>query len=156
MTSSRDPRVFRAVLMAVVGSVCVPGDAFAATSARAAEMARKDCCCPCRSAPDCCCETKTPVDQTAPAAEKMDGFTVVSSASPQIEPARAGHCECSVGQPASPASKSQSNLSEGQKDTGATLPLKVFTASTAFRRNLASRGSPPDSPLYLRNSRLLI
>jgi hypothetical protein len=160
MTASRYLRVFWAVFMAVVGTVCVPGGAFAATSDRAAEMARQGCCCPGMSAPDCCCETKTDVGLTAPAAERVDGFAVISSAAPRIEPARTGQCKCNVGPPASPASRSQSNLSEGRKDTGTTLHLKVFAASTrpatAFRRNLASRGDPPDSPLYLRNSRLLI
>jgi hypothetical protein len=160
MTSCRCLRVLWAVFMAVMGTVCVPGGASAASAARAAETAREGCC-PGRSAGNCCCcEARTPVGLAALVTPKANATLAVSSVAPRVEPSRAGHCECSVGQPASPGSKPQSNLGEREKDTRATLPLKVFTASTrpatAFRRNLASRGSPPDSPLYLRNSRLLI
>lgn len=161
MASSPHPRVFWAVFMAVMGTLCLPGGASAATGrARAAEMFQKGCCCVTKPASGCCCETKKPLSLTAPAVTPVDGLPAALSAVEQIENSRAGSCQCGFIDPISPGSKSNPNSIESETDSGATLPLEAFTAPEgpppAFGGYVTTRGSPPKSPLYLLNSRLLI
>ena len=161
MTSSRYLRVFWTVLMAVMGTLCVPGGTYAATGqARAAEMFRKGCCCVTKPASGCCCETKKPLRLNAPAVGPTDGLPAVTPAAQQVDRSRAGSCPCGFSDPASPGSKSEPTSVESEPDAGATLPLEAFITperpSPAFGRDVVSRGSPPWSPLYLRHSRLII
>ena len=158
---SRHFRILWAVFMAVMGTLCLPDGASAATGrARAAAMFRKGCCCVTKPKSGCCCETKTPLSLNPPAVSPVDGLPGVTPAGERMGNSRGGSCQCSISDPVSPGSKSKSNSIENESDSGATLPLEAFITperpSLAFRCNITSRGSPPKSPLYLRNSRLLI
>jgi hypothetical protein len=160
MITSRHVRALWAALLAVMGTVCVTGGASASTGgARAAEMFRKGCCCVTKPASGCCCETKKPLSLNASVAAS----TAVRRAVAQLEQAegpRTGSCQCSLTDPAVPGSKSSQGSTERETNDGATLPLEAFAvpnrAAPPFGRYVTSRGSPPWSPLYLRNSRLLI
>jgi hypothetical protein len=161
MTSSRHLRVLWAVFVAVMGTLCVPGGASAATGqARAAEMFRKGCCCVTKPASGCCCETKTPLSLTAPAQAPVDGLPAPASAIERVDDSRVGSCPCGFSEPAAPGSKSSQGSIERETDSAATLPLGAFVVperpAPAFGRYVSSRGSPPRSPLYLLHSRLLI
>lgn len=161
MTTSRHFRVFWAVFVAVMGTLCVPGGASAATGqARAAEMFRKGCCCVTKPASGCCCETQKPLRLNPPAVALVGGLPTANPTAERVDNSRAGSCPCGFSDPASPGSKSKPTSVESESDLGATLPLEAFITperpSPAFGRTVASRGSPPRFPLYLRHSRLLI
>jgi hypothetical protein len=161
MTSSRHLRVIWAALLAVMGTLCVPGEGSASTGkARAAEMFRQGCCCVTKPASGCCCETETPLSLNTPAAAPRDGLPAPATALEPRDSSRAGSCRCGYSDPVTPGSKSSINSTEGETDSVATLPLGAFVMperpAPAFGRYVSSRGSPPRSPLYLRHSRLLI
>jgi hypothetical protein len=161
VTSSRFLRVFWAVFMAVMGILCVPRGAFAARGqARAAEMFRQGCCCVTKPASGCCCETTTPLRLDAPVTASVDGLLASVSAIERADESRLGSCPCGLSEPASPSSKSSQNSIERETNSGATLSLEAFLvperSAPPFDRYVFSRGSPLRSPLYLRNSRLLI
>lgn len=161
MASSRYLRVFWAVFLAVMGTLCVPGGAYASTGrARAAEMFRKGCCCVTKPASGCCCETKKPLSLNAPPVETVAGLPAARSVLERVESTRTGSCQCGFSDPVTPGSKSSQSSIESESDSVTTLPLEAFVIperpAPAFGRYVSSRGSPPRSPLYLQNSRLLI
>jgi hypothetical protein len=161
MTSSRHLRVLWAALLAVMGMLCVSGGASASTGrARAAEMFRKGCCCVTKPASGCCCETKKPLSLTAPAVATVSGLPAAGPTFEHVENTRAGRCQCGFSEPVTPGSKSSQSSTESETESVATLPLEAFVIperpAPAFGRFRPPRGSPAKSPLYLRNSRLLI
>jgi len=161
MSSCRHIRVLWAVFLAVMGILCSPNGVNASTGkARAAEMRRQGCCCVTKPKSGCCCETKAPLSLNPPAVASREGLPTVSLTSERIENPRSGSCPCGVGEPATPGSKPNSTSYENERGTGLTLALESSVrpdrSATSSRRSITSRGSPPKSPLYLLNSRLLI
>jgi hypothetical protein len=159
MTSSRHFRVFLAAFMAVWASLRVTENASAATGrARAAEMFQHGCCCVTEPASGCCCETETPLSLNSAAPMAIDGLPGMTGE--RVETTRGGRCQCSPGEPVAPRSESRSTNVKRETKTRSLLQDLAFTTperpSSALRWSASSRGRPPDAPIYLRYSRLVL
>jgi hypothetical protein len=159
MTPSRRFRVLLSASMAVWATLCVTENASAATGrARAGEMAQNCCCCAPKPASGCCCETKAPLSLDRPTPVAVDGAP--GMAGERVETARGGSCQCGPGEPVAPGSGPRSANAKRETDSRSPLPDSVFTAPErscpAFRQSASSRGSPPNAPLYLQYSHLII
>jgi hypothetical protein len=153
-----------AAFFAVTGILCVTGDASAQGTgrARAAAMFRKGCCCVTKPASGCCCETTKPISLIPPRERCPDKQQqrFFWSAVRVERNSGAGSCQCGRCDPASPGSRSKPIPLERAADSQAVTLISSSTtpegSSPSFDRFFLSRGSPAKSPLYLKNSHLLI
>ena len=107
-------------------------------------------CCAAAPATACCCETPGPETAGPAALTPPIGGGLSAPDRP---------CECRPGDPAEPASKpeSPSSVQRGARDRADSGEVTFHARpAVAFARIVGPTGDPPKTPLYLRNSRLLI
>lgn len=148
------------VMIALVGVVSAPGVAEACTKS-AGPVASKACC---KSMPakDCRCCDQVPTGSSTPHVDlAAPSFRVVPDpGAPAL--AAPERCECRIEAPTTPAQRSDPRTPEGKRPTtGPDQAAFVLAADHPIFTPARFRGSPPGlfegrSPLYLRNSRLLI
>jgi hypothetical protein len=142
-------RLLAIAFVAIVGASSTVRDAKAAT---AAGSARECCLKPVCTA--CCCEPASASSQPQPAEKAVVLLPAERSVSTP-----AGPCECRSSDPTSPVASRDTRPVEdrgGQENIATPAPSSERTTSVAFARLIPPSVSPPHSPLYLRNARLLI
>jgi hypothetical protein len=153
MASLRRHLLFPLVaFMATVGMLSTTGDVSACSAKRASKTTRG--CCAGGPQSVCCCE-----------AQKPDLLPQSTGRSAVVNPERAdvgvpgSSCTCRLGEPANPASKSESRPVRYRAECGraAFVVENLHTRpGTLFDRSDLPTGIEPERPLYLRTSRLLI
>jgi len=139
-------------LAAVAGTLLVVGDASASSAAGASSKSGRSCCLN-RVCTVCCCKPaphSSPVRLTS-AAMASDRGALSAAAVP---------CECRSSEPNAPAPRPESRPSQGRPDRARgesiAVAIEVPLAAVTFARLVPPTNRPPESPLYLRNARLLI
>lgn len=135
--------------LAMMGISSMAGDAKASATGNAV----RDCCLK-RVCTVCCCEPAGASTAPQAAGKSITRLPVERSVSTPALP-----CECRSGDPASPVSSHHPRTVEergGQVVGEAVALTPEGPVSASFARLVPPSASPPHSPLYLRNARLLI
>lgn len=145
------PNVSLIALAAIVGMLSVGGTA-SACSGKQTSSPRS--CCSTRPSSDCGCCVATPAD----AMPEPD--SLAASPGRILEAAPAPPCECRADEPTPTPGRPAQRAAVERIEAGAgeVLPSLVAAARPvpSLARRLIANESPPDSPLFLRHSRLLI
>jgi len=153
MASRRRRLLFPLVaVMATAGMLSMAGEASACSAKRASKTTRGCCAGSPRSV--CCCDARTP--ELLP---QSTGRSAVVNPEQADVGVPGSSCTCRLGEPANRASKSGSRPSGYRAEYGRAA-FAVQRSRTLPGTRLACSGLPtgiePESPLYLRTSRLLI
>ncbi len=154
-SARRHLRPFWVALLAIVGMLSVADVALACTTKPAS--APRACCAE-RPPSECGCCTSGETLPSSGVASHVDA--VVSSPARVLYQAPSPSCECRASEPAAPSERPAQRMSTERSEvkgfeTFATLAPAHRRTPSLSRLRLPNE-SPPRSPLYLRNSRLLI
>jgi hypothetical protein len=141
------------VLAAIVGMLSAAGGASASTSYPESRGPGRSCCVR-RVCAKCCCPPASDVSGRPLVGRSA---TVAPGGSRLSTPAPL--CECRPGRPKLPASSTDPRFSEHRQEQVADHAVELIVESLPAIspvRIVLSSALPPKSPLYLRNSRLLI
>lgn len=147
----RTPNVFLIALAAIVGMLSFGGTA-SACSAESSPKARS--CCATRPSSGCGCCVATPAEDR----RESDSLAASPGRVPQAAPAPA--CECRADEPTPtpgrPAQRASVERTEAGMGEALLSLVPADRTGPSLARGLIPNESPPDSPLFLRHSRLLI